>query len=47
VVNGAADLARVLPDVLEADDLLLMMGAGDIGHAAQHIAAQGFEGVSK
>lgn len=47
VVQGAADLARVLPDVLRADDLLLMMGAGDIGHAAQHIAAQGFEGVSK
>jgi UDP-N-acetylmuramate--alanine ligase len=47
VVQGAADLARVLPDVLRPDDLLLMMGAGDIGHAAQHIAAQGFEGVSK
>ena len=46
VVSGAADLARVLPDVLEPGDLLLMMGAGDIGHAAQHIAAQGFEGAS-
>jgi UDP-N-acetylmuramate--alanine ligase len=45
VVAGAADLARVLPDVLHADDLLLMMGAGDIGHAAQHIAAHGFEGA--
>ncbi|TBR14495.1 MAG: UDP-N-acetylmuramate--L-alanine ligase [Lysobacter sp.] len=47
VVSGAADLARVLPDVLQPDDLLLMMGAGDIGHAAQHIAAHGFEGDSK
>ncbi|MGY3265926.1 UDP-N-acetylmuramate--L-alanine ligase [Lysobacter sp. HA35] len=45
VVARAADLARVLPDVLRADDLLLMMGAGDIGHAAQHIAAHGFEGA--
>ncbi|GAB1594512.1 UDP-N-acetylmuramate--L-alanine ligase [Lysobacter claricitrinus] len=45
VVSRAADLARVLPDVLRADDLLLMMGAGDIGHAAQHIAAHGFEGA--
>ncbi|TZF89503.1 UDP-N-acetylmuramate--L-alanine ligase [Cognatilysobacter lacus] len=45
VVQGAADLARVLTDVLQPDDLLLMMGAGDIGHAAQHIAAHGFEGA--
>ncbi|WP_133478844.1 UDP-N-acetylmuramate--L-alanine ligase [Cognatilysobacter segetis] len=45
VVARAADLARVLPDVLHADDLLLMMGAGDIGHAAQQIAAHGFEGA--
>ena len=45
VVARAADLARVLPDVLNADDLLLMMGAGDIGHAAQQIAAHGFEGA--
>lgn len=46
VVNGAADLAVVLPDVLNDGDLLLMMGAGDIGHAAQQIAANGF-GESK
>ena len=42
VVGGASELAQVLPDMLHADDLLLMMGAGDIGHAAQQIAAHGF-----
>src|SRR5690606_41351426 len=33
VVNGANELADVLPDVLQDGDLLLMMGAGDTGHA--------------
>jgi UDP-N-acetylmuramate--alanine ligase len=47
VVNGAADLATVLPDVLNDGDLLLLMGAGDIGHAAQQIAANGFAGEQK
>jgi len=47
VVGGAADLAAVLPDVLHDGDLLLLMGAGDIGHAAQQLAAQGFEGAGK
>ena len=42
VVGGAADLAVVLPDVLRDGDLLLLMGAGDIGHAAQALAVQGF-----
>jgi UDP-N-acetylmuramate--alanine ligase len=42
VVGGAADHATVLPDVLNDGDQLLMMGAGDIGHAAQQIAAHGF-----
>lgn len=42
VVGGAGDLAEVLADVLVDGDLLLMMGAGDIGHAAQQIAANGF-----
>jgi UDP-N-acetylmuramate--alanine ligase len=31
-----------LPDVLQDGDLLLMMGAGDIGYVAQHIAQDGF-----
>jgi UDP-N-acetylmuramate--alanine ligase len=46
VVNAAGELASVLPDVLQDGDLLLLMGAGDIGHAAQQLATQGFEAVS-
>ena len=42
VVNGAQELAGVLPDMLQDGDLLLMMGAGDIGHAAQQLAREGF-----
>ncbi len=45
VVNGADELAGVLPDVLRDGDLLLMMGAGDIGAAVQQLAEFGFEGV--
>jgi len=44
VVNNAQELADVLPDVLRDGDLLLMMGAGDIGHAAQQLARDGFPG---
>ncbi len=44
VVGKVADLPKVLPDVLRDGDLLLLMGAGDIGHIAPQIAAQGFEG---
>ncbi|WP_101926210.1 MULTISPECIES: UDP-N-acetylmuramate--L-alanine ligase [Luteimonas] len=47
VVNGADDLAGVLPDVLRDGDLLLMMGAGDIGAAVQQLAQHGFEGASR
>jgi UDP-N-acetylmuramate--alanine ligase len=32
---------------LNDGDLLLLMGAGDIGAAAQQLATQGFEGASK
>ncbi len=42
VIGSAGELAGVLPDVLRDGDLLLMMGAGDIGAAAQQIAAHGF-----
>ena len=42
VVGSAVDLASVLPDVLRDGDLLLMMGAGDIGAAAQQISSNGF-----
>jgi len=42
VVGSAQELREVLPDVLLDGDLLLMMGAGDIGHAAQQLAREGF-----
>ncbi|PJK08256.1 UDP-N-acetylmuramate--L-alanine ligase [Lysobacteraceae bacterium NML95-0200] len=41
VVNSAAELTEVLPDVLRDGDLLLVMGAGDIGALAQQLAATG------
>lgn len=44
VVGGSGELGGVLSDILNDGDLLLMMGAGDIGHAAQQIAAHGFNG---
>jgi len=47
VVAGARDLPAVLLDVLQDGDLLLLMGAGDIGHVAGDIATHGFEGASK
>ncbi|WP_026802660.1 UDP-N-acetylmuramate--L-alanine ligase [Arenimonas oryziterrae] len=47
VVASARELAGLLPDVLHDGDLLLMMGAGDIGHVASDIATHGFEGASK
>src|SRR5690606_20544742 len=42
VAGQVADLCQVLPDVLRDGDLLLMMGAGDIGYVAQQIATEGF-----
>ncbi len=42
VVSRVQDLPQVLPDVLCDGDLVLMMGAGDIGYVAQRIAAEGF-----
>lgn len=45
VVSNARELATVLPDVLHDGDLLLMMGAGDIGAIANDIANKGFEGA--
>jgi UDP-N-acetylmuramate--alanine ligase len=47
VVGGHVDeLPALLVDVLNDGDLLLVMGAGDIGHVAADIAANGFTGVS-
>ncbi|TDK30036.1 UDP-N-acetylmuramate--L-alanine ligase [Luteimonas terrae] len=43
VVGGADELAGVLPDMLRDGDLLLMMGAGDIGAAVQQLAQGGFQ----
>ncbi len=45
VVSNARELATVLPDVLHDGDLLLMMGAGDIGAITNDIANKGFEGA--
>ncbi|MEO6365510.1 MAG: cyanophycin synthetase, partial [Luteimonas sp.] len=42
VVGNAGELTGVLADVLRDGDLLLMMGAGDIGQAAQQLARHGF-----
>ncbi|MEO8003105.1 MAG: UDP-N-acetylmuramate--L-alanine ligase [Arenimonas sp.] len=47
VVSNARELATVLPDVLHDGDLLLMMGAGDIGAIANDIANNGFEGAKQ
>ena len=44
VVGSAGDLADALAGVLRDGDLLLMMGAGDIGAAAQQIARTGLQG---
>ena len=44
VVGAAADLRDALAGVLRDGDLLLMMGAGDIGAAAQQIARNGLQG---
>lgn len=44
VVNSAGELAETLPSLLQDGDLLLMMGAGDIGAAAQQLARAGLSG---
>lgn len=44
VVGSAKQLDGVLNELLQDGDLLLMMGAGDIGAAAQAIGANGFKG---
>ena len=43
VVSQVSELAAVLPDVLQDGDLLLLMGAGDIGYFAQHLSTHGFD----
>jgi UDP-N-acetylmuramate--alanine ligase len=41
LVGHPRDLPAVLPDVLQPNDLLILLGAGDIGQTAQHLAAHG------
>ena len=45
VVGSAAELADALAGVLRGGDLLLMMGAGDIGAAAQQLARNGLQEI--
>ncbi|KFN43299.1 UDP-N-acetylmuramate--alanine ligase [Arenimonas malthae CC-JY-1] len=47
LAGSARDLPRVLADVLADGDLLLVMGAGDIGHVAAELAAHGLKGVTQ
>ncbi len=47
LVASASELPAVLPDLLHDGDLLLVMGAGDIGQVAGQIASNGFKGASK
>jgi UDP-N-acetylmuramate--alanine ligase len=47
VAGSAKELPAVLADVLADGDLLLMMGAGDIGYVAAELAANGMNGVNK
>lgn len=44
VVADLEELYQVLPDVLQDNDLLLLMGAGDIGSASAHLIDHGFKG---
>ena len=45
--NEEEVLPRVLADVLADGDLLLVMGAGDIGGVAAELATNGIHGVNK
>jgi UDP-N-acetylmuramate--alanine ligase len=44
LVAHPREIAGVLPDLLEDGDLLLLMGAGDIGRTSQQLAAHGLAG---
>ncbi len=47
VVGSAAELPEALSSVLRDGDLLLMMGAGDIGQVAQLLARDGLQGAGR
>jgi len=42
LVSDVADLREALPAMLEDGDLVLLLGAGNIGHVAQEIRENGF-----
>ena len=42
LVSNVHDLPSALPSMLENDDLVLLLGAGNIGHIAQEIREKGF-----
>ena len=42
LIPDVAKIARELPLILQANDLVLLMGAGNIGHIAEQIREQGF-----
>jgi UDP-N-acetylmuramate--alanine ligase len=41
VIAHPRELVDVLPDLLQPNDLLILLGAGDIGQTAQHLIAHG------
>jgi UDP-N-acetylmuramate--alanine ligase len=45
LVGSAAELPAVLADILHDGDLLLVMGAGDIGQVPNELVANGFKGA--
>ncbi|MBS0463017.1 MAG: UDP-N-acetylmuramate--L-alanine ligase, partial [Proteobacteria bacterium] len=46
LVGPVRELPALLADVLADGDLLLVMGAGDIGHVAQELAQRGLQGAA-
>ena len=40
--TNVSDLPQELPSMLEEGDLVLLLGAGNIGHIAQEIREKGF-----
>jgi len=42
LISNVLDLPRELPSMLEDGDLVLLMGAGNIGQVAQEIREKGF-----
>jgi UDP-N-acetylmuramate--alanine ligase len=46
LIGHPRELAQVLPDVLRDGDLLILLGAGDIGRSALQLARDGLQGGS-